>query len=102
VHSVNSVAPLLTSLPPPPTHTQEDSFHLVDSRPQKAPKFGNKRFQQQRFQQQRREREARQEGGREKTKQQQQKRQQWGNWRDQQRVGDGRVAGQRVLGGRGA
>jgi hypothetical protein len=60
---------------------------LVDSRPQKAPKFGNKRFQQQRFQQQRREREARQEGGREKTKQQQQKRQQWGNWRDQQRVG---------------
>lgn len=33
---------------------QEDSFHLVDNRPAKATKFGQRRFQQNRYHQQRR------------------------------------------------
>lgn len=77
--------------PPPLTLLQEDSFHLVDNRPAKATKFGQRRFQQNRFQQQRREREAAREA-REKReaggKQQQQKKNPWQNqhWREQQRV----------------
>ena len=30
--------------------SQEDTFHLVDSRPATRPKYGQRRFQQQRFQ----------------------------------------------------
>jgi translation initiation factor 3 subunit D len=74
---------------------QEDSFHLVDNRPAKATKFGQRRFQQNRFHQQRREREAAREA-REKReaggKQQQQKKNPWQqNWREQQRVSGVRV-----------
>jgi hypothetical protein len=70
---------------------QEDSFHLVDNRPAKATKFGQRRFQQNRYHQQRREREAAREA-REKReaggKQQQQKKNPWAgqHWREQQRV----------------
>ncbi|KAF6253322.1 eukaryotic translation initiation factor 3, subunit 7 [Scenedesmus sp. NREL 46B-D3] len=71
-------------------HTEEeDSFHLVDNRPAKATKFGQRRFQQNKFAQQRREREAaraereKREGG---GPRQQQKKNPWQqHWREQQR-----------------
>lgn len=65
---------------------QEDSFHLVDNRPTKTPKFGNRRFQQNKFQQQRRDRELKQQDGGDKKKQQQKKNPWQWQGRDQQRV----------------
>lgn len=68
---------------------EEDSFHLVDSRPAKTPRFGQRRFQQNRFQQRRdrdgklQDRDGDQKGG--KGKQQQQKKNMWQFGRDQQR-----------------
>lgn len=64
---------------------EEDSFHLVDNRPQKSTnKFGNRRFQQNKFQQQRREREK-QDAENPKKKLQQQKKNPWQFGREQQR-----------------
>lgn len=64
---------------------EEDSFHLVDNRPTKTPKFGPRRFQQ-RFQQRRDRDQGKEQGGEGKKKQQQQKKNQWQNYgRDQQR-----------------
>ena len=67
---------------------QEDSFHLVDTRPTKTTHrpFGNRRLQQQRFQQQRRERERTGEDTGEKKKAQAQKKNPWQWQREQQRV----------------
>lgn len=70
---------------------QEDQFHLVDNRPTKTTKFGQRRFQQNKFAQQRRERDAaraereKREGG---GQQKQQKKNPWAqqHWREQQRV----------------
>lgn len=80
---------------------QEDSFHLVDNRPAKATKFGQRRFQQNKFAQQRREREAaraereKREGG--GGRQQQQKKNPWQqHWREQQRVRTAQQAGTRA------
>lgn len=77
------------------THNEEeDSFHLVDTRPAPKPKYGNRRFQQNRFQQQRREAEQQRRDGRDsgagadrerqrRERMQQQKRGQWNAyWQD--------------------
>jgi len=75
---------------------QEDSFHLVDSKPVKAPKFGQRRFQQNRQQQAQRTRDGRLDGGKgeERKKVAQQKRNPWQQpWqREPQRVSASRDA----------
>lgn len=76
---------------------QEDQFHLVDNRPTKSTKFGQRRFQQNKYAQQRREREAaraereKREGG---GQQKQQKKNPWAqqHWREQQRVGSNQLS----------
>eukprot|EP00270_Netrium_digitus_P011632 TRINITY_DN3718_c0_g1_i1.p1 TRINITY_DN3718_c0_g1~~TRINITY_DN3718_c0_g1_i1.p1 ORF type:complete len:583 (+),score=160.88 TRINITY_DN3718_c0_g1_i1:136-1884(+) len=68
----------------------EDSFHLVDSRPVAKPRFGPRRFQQNRFQNRGRGDDQRKDGGRDsgagadrerqrRERMQQQKRGQWSN-----------------------
>ena len=68
---------------------QEDSFHLVDNKPEKRNK-GVRRFQPNRFQQQRQreqERRAEQEKDqRGQRKQQRKQQQQYQNYRENQRV----------------
>eukprot|EP00897_Mesotaenium_endlicherianum_P004132 jgi/Mesen1/3747/ME000204S03007 len=71
----------------------EDSFHLVDTRPVQRPKYGNRRFQPNRFQQRNRD-DGRKDGGRDsgagadrerqrRERMQQQKRGQWNTyWQD--------------------
>lgn len=71
-------------------HLQEESFHLVDSKPKPQPKFGARKFQQQKQQQlarQQREKEQLQDP-KQKKKAMQQKNQYQQNRDNQQRVGD--------------
>lgn len=83
--SIPDFAPLHLTFPSP----QEDSFHLVDNKPEKRNK-GGRRFQPNRFQQQRQreqERRAEQEkDARGQRKQQRKQQQQYQNYRESQRV----------------
>ena len=63
---------------------QEDSFHLVDSRPVQRGR-GGRRFQQNRFQQRRNE-TGRREEHQDRQPRKQQQRRQFNNFRDNQRV----------------
>lgn len=70
-------------------NTQEDDFHLVDSKPVQRGR-GQRRFQPNRFQQQQQRRDADKRGegdGRQRRQQQQQQqRNRFGGYRDNQRV----------------